>query len=343
MEVQSKAFHELHFDSLQLLRGLTALMIVLEHIRFLNCGAFGVDIFFCLSGFMIMFSTQRTTKFFLRKRLIRILPLYYLMTLGSFVLMLLFPGMFVQSRANPVYLIKSLLFIPFDIGGGTLQPLMRVGWTINCELFFYLLFFLSFHISHRRRGLLCSALLLLVTGAAQLTHSAFAPLAFYGNPVMLEFILGILTYYIAAALYDMHCRGKLPRFCRFLCPLLGGVIFLLLLATKPGINILGFRRPLVWGIPGMLLLLCFFVWGLYPHRYPKSLIQLGNISFSLYLVHYYPVMLLDRAVFDFSTFTPVTLLGVAVSLAVSVLLAQLSYLLIEKSFSGWLRRLLCRN
>ena len=58
-----KAFHDIHFDSIQVLRGLAALFVVAEHIRFLACGAFGVDIFFCISGFMIMFTTHKNTSF----------------------------------------------------------------------------------------------------------------------------------------------------------------------------------------------------------------------------------------------------------------------------------------
>ena len=70
MDGHQQDFHQMHFDSIQALRGITALFIVLEHVRFLNCGAFGVDIFFCISGFMIMFSTHKDTAYFLRKRLI---------------------------------------------------------------------------------------------------------------------------------------------------------------------------------------------------------------------------------------------------------------------------------
>ena len=140
----NKEFHELHFDSIQALRGLAALFVVFQHVRFLNFGAFGVDIFFCISGFMIMFTTEKSTKYFFRKRLVRILPLYYLMTLGTYLSLLLFPSMFQQTRHDFSYLVKSLLFIPFDIGSGAIQPLVRIGWTINCEMLFYLLFSLPF-------------------------------------------------------------------------------------------------------------------------------------------------------------------------------------------------------
>lgn len=362
-------FHQLHFDSIQALRGITALFIVLEHIRFLNCGAFGVDIFFCISGFMIMFSTHNGPAYFLRKRLIRILPLYYLMTAGTFLLLILFPGMFEQTKADPVFLVKSLLFIPFDIGNGALQPLMRIGWTVNCEIFFYLVFFAAMHISHRFRSLICGLFLAGITAAAALLPSPPAFPAFYGNPVMLEFLFGITAYYAAWGLYRMHVQGSLPGFRRAVpeieiktappkgripgplknagavCSLaLVLLCFVWLIATKPTINILGFRRLFVWGIPAFLIVMGSFLLGLHGGKIPPSLVRLGDISFSLYLMHYYPVALLDRAVFDFSAFTPYGLFGVAAAVAVSVTLAIISWALIEKRFCGWLRsRLLNRN
>ena len=87
-------FHTRHFNCIQALRGITALFVALEHVRFLNCGAFGVDIFFVISGFMVMFSTHDNTKHFLCKRFIRIYPLYALVTIGTYFLLLLFPAMF---------------------------------------------------------------------------------------------------------------------------------------------------------------------------------------------------------------------------------------------------------
>lgn len=330
-------FHQMHFDGIQALRGVTAIFIVLEHIRFLNCGAFGVDIFFCISGFMIMFSTHRDSSFFLRKRLIRILPLYYLMTVGTFLLLLLLPGMFEQTKADPVFLLKSLLFIPFDIGGGVLQPLMRIGWTVNCEIFFYILFFIALHISHRLRGLLCSVFLAATVAAANLMPSPPAFLAFYGNPVMLEFLLGIAAYYAAWELYRVRQKKTFPGIGILLSLTAIFICFAGLVVTKPAINILGFRRPLVWGIPAFVIVMCAFLLSLYVKKMPLFFVRLGDAGFSLYLMHYYPVMLLDRAVFDFSACTPYALLGTVVALVVSIFLAFVSYLLIEKSFSGWLR------
>ena len=332
-----KPFHDNHFDSIQTLRGIAALFVVLEHVRFLNCGAFGVDIFFCISGFMIMFSTHKSTKNFLRKRFIRILPLYYLMTVGTYVLLLLFPSMFEQTKANPSFFLKSLLFIPFDIGGGVIQPLLRIGWTVNCEMFFYILFLVAMRISHKYRGLICSVLLGIIVLLAQVLPLNLAPLTFYGNPVMLEFVLGILAYYLVKGIYSLHCKKPLPGFLLPLSMVACVGIFLVLTITKSGINILGFGRLFLWGIPAMVLVLCAFVIGLFL-KMPKFSVTLGNMSYSLYLIHYYPVMLLDRAVFDFSTCTAFSLFGVVVSIIICLVAAYIVWMLAEKELTGWLKK-----
>ncbi len=339
--MEHKNFHDNHFNSIQALRAIAALFVILEHVRFLNCGAFGVDIFFCISGFMIMFSTHTNTRHFITKRFIRILPLYYIMTFGTFLLLLLFPSMFEQTKANPYFLLKSLLFIPFDIGNGIIQPLMRIGWTINCEIFFYLLFFIAFRISHKYRGLICSILVGLPILINALFPSDFAPLLFFGNPVMLDFILGIICYYIAKGIYELYqtCPQRhLWKILSWTALAFGIFLFTVLVMTKPGINILSFRRPLLWGIPAFLLVLAFFLTGL-SLRIPRTLVFVGNMSFSVYLIHYYPVMLLDRVIFDFSEYTAFAALGVVISIIICLICSYICWYLIEKKLTKVLQKL----
>ncbi len=333
---QTKKFYNRRFDSIQALRGISAVFIILEHVRFLNCGAFGVEIFFCISGFMIMFSTHRESPHFLGKRLIRILPFYYLMTFLTFFAVLFFPGLFDQTRPNLVFLLKSLLFIPFDIGGGVLQPLLRVGWTVNCEIFFYLVFWLSMKLSRRHRGLICSGLLLGVMALAYILPNAPAPLAFYGSPVMADFILGILCYQAAKEIFRLYSEARLPKSCSVVCLFLALVCFIGLIFTKHYMNVTESLRPFIWGIPSAAIVLCFFTADLFL-KTPLPLKRLGDISFSLYLLHYYPVMLLDRFIFDFGSCTFLSLTGVLLAILISVLLALAGWNLIEKKLTAWLR------
>lgn len=329
-------FHDEHFDSIQALRGIAALFVVLEHVRFLNCGAFGVDVFFCISGFMIMFSTHKSTAHFLAKRLIRILPFYYIMTLGSYILVLLFPGFFAYTKADPVFLIKSLLFLPFDIGGGAIQPLLRVGWTINYEIFFYLLFYVSLRISHKYRGLVCGGMIVSLAALGRLLPLDHIPYTFYSDPILLEFLFGILAYYLCRRLYGLHRTDRLPKACLPLSLAAAVLCLLGLIATKPYVNALLSCRFALWGLPALLLVTCSFLMGLYL-KTPAVLVNLGNISYSLYLLHYYPVTFLDRMVFDFESFSPAGLLGVVIGLAVSVALAVIGHELIEKRLTRRLR------
>ncbi len=344
----NKDFHSHHFTSIQALRGILALFIVLEHTAFARCGAFGVDAFFCISGFMIMFSTHNSTKRFFTKRLIRILPLYYIMTIASFLLLLIAPGMFQTTAADPIYLVKSLLFIPFDIGNGALQPLLRPGWTINCEIFFYFIFWLSFKISHKYRGLISSVIIALLVVIAKVlpvalspdTTFTFTPLTFYGAPVMLDFILGIIAYYVCRGIYTHYQKksaiGRQTPFGMLM--IAPAIIFLLLIVSISQVDSTGFQRPLIWGVAGLLLVLCFFLMGLKSKSIPKSLVTLGNVSFSLYLLHYYPVMLLNRIIPNSDILTPLSLLGAVAGIIISVVLALISHAWIENRLSKWLKR-----
>ena len=101
---------------IQALRGLAAHFVVFQHVRFLNLWSLSVwTSFFCISGFMIMFTTaKKVPNISSAKRLVRILPLYYLMTLGnlSVAVVVSFHVPTDQTRIFPI-LSKSLLFIPF--------------------------------------------------------------------------------------------------------------------------------------------------------------------------------------------------------------------------------------
>ena len=106
-------------------------------------------------------------------------------------------------------------------------------------------------------------------------------------------------------------------------------------------TVIGFLRLPQWGLPALLLLILAFLAGLRLSM-PRFFVQLGNISYSLYLVHYYPVMFLDRVVFDFSTLSVLSVVGLIVSVVISIVLAYLCWILIERKFTGWLRRILLR-
>ncbi|WP_051124346.1 acyltransferase family protein [Erwinia tracheiphila] len=93
-------------ESIQILRGLAALAVVLFHYRFylvpdgadrtvpdslFSWGGIGVDLFFVISGFIMVYVTDgkgyglKTSVSFIVNRLIRIVPMYYLILLVAFL------------------------------------------------------------------------------------------------------------------------------------------------------------------------------------------------------------------------------------------------------------------
>jgi exopolysaccharide production protein ExoZ len=142
-------------ESIQLLRGICAIFILIYHLSFFGFGCFAVDIFFIISGFIMMYSTQKDGPI-LKKRLVRVIPLYYIVTILMFVLLSIIPSLSLMASAKIEYLIKSLLFIPYkSVGVGetiTVVPLVGVAWTLNLEIYFYILFAICNKINHKYRG-----------------------------------------------------------------------------------------------------------------------------------------------------------------------------------------------
>jgi exopolysaccharide production protein ExoZ len=124
--------------NLQFLRGFAALGVVFYHTDFHLAGDWhtdfsGVAVFFVISGFIMCFITRKDADGFLAKRFLRIVPMYWLCTLIRFGLL-----SFSSWSANPPLaadLPRSLLFVPSEE-----LPILGVGWTLNFEVYFYLVF-----------------------------------------------------------------------------------------------------------------------------------------------------------------------------------------------------------
>jgi exopolysaccharide production protein ExoZ len=203
---------QLHLRGIQYLRAIAALMVAyfhsLEQIpaytpyfeRYLGGRlnlASGVDIFFVISGFIMLVTNRNGTpgKFVVR-RLIRIVPLYWILTVLLILLAIWLPAQFRTTAVSASAIAKSLLFIPYmNPGhGGEIWPLLVPGWTLNLEMFFYAVFALALFVPARFRvaavGLVLGGLVLVrvVTGG----HAMAPELLFYTDTRLLEFWLGML-------------------------------------------------------------------------------------------------------------------------------------------------------
>jgi peptidoglycan/LPS O-acetylase OafA/YrhL len=149
-------------NSIQYLRAIAAVSVVAGHLfemvaqlsgslhyNFANpelpTGA-GVDLFFVISGFIMVFASRKLfgtaggARLFVTRRLIWIAPLYWAISTIMVVLAIL--GSRTQLITAPS-VIASYLFFPYDtIGGGDgyAYPILDLGWTLNYEMMFYALF-----------------------------------------------------------------------------------------------------------------------------------------------------------------------------------------------------------
>jgi peptidoglycan/LPS O-acetylase OafA/YrhL len=212
-------------QSIQILRGIAALLVVIFHVRaqemlaiggnglaempflngFVNNGFAGVDLFFVISGFIMVYVTDgvrpgiRSSLDFLFARATRIYPLWWFFSALMIAMMISYNLLgfganweqTLQGQPMVPYLFKSFLLIPQYA-----FPLPAVGWTLVHEMYFYAAFALI--LLAPRRFLLWILLVwgLIIAGGAMFGMSK--PLAIdYGSlvlsPMTMEFILGAVV------------------------------------------------------------------------------------------------------------------------------------------------------
>lgn len=317
-------------DCVQLLRAIAAIGVVTTHIPFWGNGAWGVDLFFVISGFIMCYVTAGTGRHFVTKRIIRVVPIYWMGTLAVFGVAVVAPGLLSNTTASLVDLAKSLAFIPFR-KGQLVQPILFLGWTLNCEMFFYLMFALSMRVSHRYRAQVCASFIIAAVILGRLVSWDSVVFTFFTQPLFLEFVFGMLSYLLLTRIRS----PEMPSFSRRLQYTLVGLVFLVAMPIATGI-MPDYHRVIRWGIPAVLGFVCI-VHGLSGVRLPKPIVLVGDASYSLYLLHPYAIQALHRA---FGVFTVQGVLAYLVACMVVILccsLAVLSYTYVEKPVTCYLR------
>lgn len=273
--------------SIQYLRGIAAMMVVFFHANGMTAeyfgstwspfGAAGVDIFFVISGFIMWVTTgpSRTPASFIKHRIVRVVPLYWCVTLALFTSWVIFRS---STPLPPLEnLLNSLLFIPhISARTGQIQPLLIAGWTLNFEMFFYVIFAASLLLFGRSRAVFVFAVLGLLVAIGQVLPSVSPVMTTYTSPLLLEFALGCLL----GLIYQYQLLPR-PSLGVTLC-ILGGI--LLCVSGAYSAADLSFRRLLHWGAPSFLIVAGFV--SLEPiTRDNRLLCLLGAASYSIYLTH----------------------------------------------------------
>jgi exopolysaccharide production protein ExoZ len=350
----------------QVLRGLAALLVLLGHLQahvvqmaesvgesvsritFLP-GGFGVDLFFTISGFIMVVSSrdlfQQTGswKTFLYKRASRLVPLYWFATLAFLPVILLgrhaYEGDLAQALGT------SLFFIPYlSYPNTTLPfPLHTLGWSLNYEVFFYVVFacFLSLSRHKAVAGVALAMTAIVLLG--HLTEPSNVALTFWSQPIVLEFAMGLL---LGAAWLRWN-----PRLNAMWAWLVVAACIAWLMADPLGVAVKiddaptpnGFARLLGWGAPAALLLCVavFFERGNAVRSQGPfgSLAKLGDWSYSLYLMHPFGLIAISKLwmLLGLYRIIPWPVFGL-VLIGSSIVLAAACYRYIERPTQAWLRR-----
>jgi exopolysaccharide production protein ExoZ len=280
--------------SIQYLRGFAATAVVIFHAcqraqTDFVVGAAGVDLFFVISGFIMwVVSDARpiSPQQFALRRLERIVPLYWAVTLGTAAVAVVAPVIFPNLQPTLTHVLASIFFVPHYDASGQIYPLIVPGWSLNYEMFFYVVFTLGLAVSAKRRLPFLIAALVAFVLAGRLIHSDNAAWQTYTSPLLLEFLTGVLL----GVAYTRGARLATPV---SLLLIAGGV------AAFTVIQVLSLHtetwRVLQWGLPALAIVSgAVFVerTGKVPYlRLPHFI---GDASYSIYLVHGFAVSAVFR-------------------------------------------------
>ncbi len=333
------------FIGVQALRGVAAMLVVAMHADqmwnlrvdplhseiFWSTGAAGVDIFFVISGFVMIVSTQhlvqeRDWRSFAWRRLSRIVPLYWAATTLKVVSVLAVPSLALHTVLSPGGVVASYLFFPWPSEDGGILPILPVGWTLDLEMAFYALFALALASGV---GLLPVILPCLVVAAAlsPFVASDWPGMAFYCDPIVLEFAAGL-------CLGALTLRGRRLATLPAAIAVVGGFALLVFLPPMQ-------PRILLWGVPAALIVAgTIGLEGQLWRVKPRWLLRFGAASYSTYLFHSFVLVVLGIVLQQLSI--PLSIswaIAIVFGCTLSVLCGELCRRALERPWAAALKRL----
>jgi exopolysaccharide production protein ExoZ len=287
--------------NLQICRALAAVIVVIGHSLHdadtiaaragidalqsqFNWG-FGVDVFFVISGFIMVhvsasdFATPGAPWRFFSRRLIRIVPLYWALTTVLFVGSFIAPHLLNVPLGGLAHAVKSYLFIPdWRPDMSAVRPVMALGWTLNYEMLFYVLFAISMVLPLRA----AIPILTLIFIDGVLAKTAFnieqTQLSFWLDSLILEFLFGVYLALIYRAGWRLPALAAVALAALGVACLTTGIIEAVGLDTD--IHILRFGAP-----AAMLVAAATLAPTLPDSVLTRFGVRLGDASYALYLIH----------------------------------------------------------
>lgn len=290
----------------------------------------GVFIFYAISGYVTMLSTESGCEKFMLKRLIRIMPLYWFLTFATFAAMKVVPSVF-PYEPSLTELIKSLFLISYShqatATANAMYPIVSMGHTIQTTMLYYLVFWIACKLSFKNRGLISTVVLLAVVICGYALRPGDAFFRFYTKPDVAYFIVGIAVYYVHKRMGNI----KFPKTA------IVSVLLVLIFAATMYLHSIWIMSAAIFVL--MLLSVTINDKNAFEnHSWYRGLVAMGNWTFSYFLVHLYILRVVE--VVGGTSFTTKAVacdfIGIIVAWGVSYLL----YTIIEQRFTnvlkGWL-------
>jgi exopolysaccharide production protein ExoZ len=313
-------------DSIQVLRAVAAISVLLFHASVFEIGYGGVDMFFVISGFIMgTIGVRERPGVFVANRLIRIVPLYWAVTFAMCAMWFI-PGAFKTFAFDAESLVKSLFFIPYIDQTGSIRPLVNPGWSLNYEVFFYAVFAVGLFFKRAIVFTLIVMGVLAILGSVVPSDNPFVHT--YTSPLLLEFAAGLALAYVHQIKGLWFGLGSLT---------LGVALFAYTCLYHPEYRD-GFSRLVILGVPAILVVLGALSIeraGYWPRL--RIIEAIGDASYSLYLLQGIVVAFCDK----FLHLSP--LLTLTVIVAICLAGARLSYVLFERPVGRLLRTMITRR
>lgn len=345
--------------SIQVLRALAALTVAVGHGQafigmpleklgrdydwsyLLPWGA-GVDLFFVISGFIMVYSSEQLfaqpggAQTFMWRRLTRIVPLYWA------AMALILVKITLQHKPQPdlVSLVSSFLFVPWDTQGtGVPRPIYELGWTLNYEMFFYATFALFVGLPRVRAVALTAGTLATMVALGAIFRFTNPMLFVWTQPIVLEFVFGMGLALLA------RNGVTLPHGLRYSLIALGVAALLgdfLHSQEHPHAWVTpnDFLRVFGWGVPAAMILAGAVLKRRERAPGPIALagVALGDASYALYLCHPMVMTVFSRVWLDLGgerVLEPH--LAVALEIALSIAASLAVYRWFEKPLTRFLQ------
>lgn len=295
---------------------------------FSKYGYLGVDLFFMISGFVIILSTRDNSVIkFIKSRIIRLYPAYWISVIITFLFIYFFGGSIFKATVDQFLANLTMLHRFFRV-----QDIDGVYWSLFVELKFY--FIVVVYLLLRRNNKITLdkfifSFLVLSILPVFIDFSSFVILKIINS----VFILKFSSYFIAGMLlYRIYTEGIKAKY-------IIGVLFCLALSLYYAINRItylesyyssNFSYIIISGIVFTFYLLMYLVSvNKLNFLNKKFFLKLGILTYSLYLVHQVVGIIMLNSLKDYMDKNLLLLLIIILMFLVSYLIN----LLVEKPLS----------